>query len=281
MPNGAEKKELIKSITSNLPTITVSQLKWINKLIDQFNTYHEFRRNPNSDIISESVLNDFGDALRDHHCFSRQAFSKDRFEYALETVLNQNGITAKKSPSGNPGDDITIRNQKFSLKSQADKSIKKDFIHISKFHELGKGAWSDKDDDLIGLREQFFNHMRSYDRILTLRQIAKPPENYWHYELVEIPKSLLLEAKTGELKMMHSSTQKPKPGYCYVYKEGLDIFKSKQNEKLKFALYFDGGGERKLQIKSLDKSLCMIHAEWVFAHPAEIKTVEDSCSLIS
>ncbi len=31
-----------------------------------------------------------------------------------------------------------------------------------------------------------------------------------------------------------------------------------------FQLYFDGGTERKLQIKHLLKSLCVVHAEWKF-----------------
>ncbi|MBK7271462.1 MAG: hypothetical protein IPI07_18805 [Flavobacteriales bacterium] len=29
-------------------------------------------------------------------------------------------------------------------------------------------------------------------------------------------------------------------------------------------MYFDGGGERKLQVQHLRKSLCLVHAEWVF-----------------
>ena len=36
---------------------------------------------------------------------------------------------------------------------------------------------------------------------------------------------------------------------------------------MKFALYFDGGTERKLQVKDLQKSLCIVHGEWDFYHP--------------
>jgi hypothetical protein len=32
----------------------------------------------------------------------------------------------------------------------------------------------------------------------------------------------------------------------------------------KFQLYFDAGGERKLQIKGLKKPHCLVHAEWRF-----------------
>lgn len=259
-----EKQELLKIVAERLNNLTRGQLKWINTLIDQFLTPHTFKRAPDSDIITQEILEDFGDALRDHHSFSTQAFTKDRFEYALETIMNENGIPAKRAETGNPGHDINIRGIPFSLKTQADKNIKATHIHISKFHELGKGNWGDNVEDLKGLRQQFFNHMKSYERILTLRMIEKPPPT-WKYELVEIPKSLLLEAKDGEFEMMHASTQHPKPGYCRVYEKKLDLFGKEKMAKLKFALYFDGGGERKLQIKALDKSLCKVHAEWVFA----------------
>ena len=105
--------------------------------------------------------------------------------------------------------------------------------------------------------------MKSYDRILSLRAISKPPKE-WHYELVEIPKSLLLEARNGEFEMMFSSGQIPKPGYCRVFEKGGKDLLARPIKKKRFELYFDGGGERKLQIKHLDKSHCTVHAEWSF-----------------
>jgi hypothetical protein len=53
---------------------------------------------------------------------------------------------------------------------------------------------------------------------------------------------------------MVESKQSPKPGYCDVTEKGV----------LLFQLYFDAGGERKLQIKNLGKSNCIIHAYWKF-----------------
>ena len=75
------------------------------------------------------------------------------------------------------------------------------------------------------------------------------------YELVEIPKSLLLEAANCELELCVDSRQNPQPGYGYV-KDASGL--------LKYMLYFDGGTERKLQIKRLRKNLCKVHATWVF-----------------
>lgn len=96
--------------------------------------------------------------------------------------------------------------------------------------------------------------MKAYQRILSLRALSKSPKN-WKYELVEIPKSLLLEARNGNLEMKMDSPQFPKPGYCYV--------KDEQSFD-KFQLYFDGGGERKLQVKHIQKKYCQVHATWEF-----------------
>ncbi|MEO6788478.1 MAG: restriction endonuclease, partial [Chthoniobacteraceae bacterium] len=96
-----------------------------------------------------------------------------------------------------------------------------------------------------------------YDRILTLRTISKAPN--WHYELVEIPKPLLAQAKDGKLEMKLESKQSPKPGYCHV--------RDADGQPL-FHLDFDAGSERKLQIKALRKSACVLHAEWKFTSPS-------------
>ena len=83
-------------------------------------------------------------------------------------------------------------------------------VQLSKFMELGKGEWS-----LPRLRGLFFKHMESYERIFTLRALSDA-ESHKKYELVEIPKALLLGADRGEFEVMENSKQNPKPGYCRV-----------------------------------------------------------------
>lgn len=183
-------------------------------------------------------MDDFGDVLRLHHCFSREPFSKDKFEYALEKVLRADGIEAVLAERGQRGYDIRIKGENFSLKTEAAKTIRLGTIHISKFMELGGGRWGDDPADLIGLRWQFLSALGSIQRILILRALKKGSPDYF-YELVEIPKRLLKKVSNGRFEMMSGSAQFPKPGYCYV----------EENGGVLFSLYFDGGGERKLQIK--------------------------------
>ncbi|MDG4475396.1 hypothetical protein [Thiovibrio frasassiensis] len=245
----------LTNLCNLLPKLTAGQFEWIENIIKCLSAPFEYERNAASDIVTEEFLAAFGDNLRIHHALSKQAFGKDRFEYALEEILSIGGVPAKLAKRGNPGHDITIRDVPVSLKTQSDMTIKNDEIHISKFHELGKGKWGSEVKDLEGLRDRFFSHMQSYERIFTLRTLSQYPSP-WIYELVEIPKSLLLKAKDGTLEMMMGSRQNPKPGYCHV---------KDTNGKLLFQLYFDGGTERKLQIKHLLKSECIVHGQWKFA----------------
>jgi type II restriction enzyme len=251
-----DRRQLIDELVKIIPELTADQLYWIKRVINVIAANHKFIPN-RTDLFDKVTLQTFGDALRIHHAFSDEPFTKDKFEYLLVKVLKLRERDASRAPRGNPGYDAIVDGTKLSLKTQADNNIKADQIWISKFMELGKGKWGDNEKDLCGLCGQFLEHMKKYERILTLRALQKNPN--WKYELVEIPKSLLAQAKNGKYRMMHDSRQFPKPGYCRV----------SEKDDLLFELYFDGGTERKLQIKGLRKDRCLVHATWEFVIPPE------------
>ena len=249
VPELLTKRE-IGEIVDALRRLTPAQQQWVKATILAFGALRKFWRAPDSDIVTQTVLDNFGDRLMSHHAGSRQALSKDRFEFALEAVLNDSGIPARLVKSRtNRGHDLTIAGIPVSLKTEAAANIKDDSIHVSKWMELGKGEWK-----LPLLRQMFLEHMQSYERIFTLRCLDADPAHV-SYELVEIPKALMLEASNCQLEVREDSRQNPKPGYGYVRDAA---------GELKYALYFDGGTERKLQIKNLRKDLCKVHATWVF-----------------
>jgi len=217
-------------------------------------------------ILDENSASYLGLQMKLHHAFTTSAFSKFAFEHGLMEGVNFSGAEAELARQGNPGYDIAIAGQKFSLKTEAARNSSFDIVHISKWMELGKNPnWGDRDKYLIEkekllieLAQEFVRHLGGYDRILVLRFLNGKKGNSSfsrYYELVEIPKEVLLECLNGRFEMKMESTQFPKPGYCYVTNRyGNPIF----------SLYFDGGGERKLQIKHLDKSVCIQHASWEF-----------------
>lgn len=240
----------IREIVEALRRLTPAQQDWVKSAIHAFGASYQFDRALDSDVVTDAVLASLGDRLLTHHAGSRQALSKDRFEFAFEAALNASGITAELVKSRtNRGHDMTILGVPVSLKTEAASNIKDELIHVSKWMELGRGEWK-----LPLLRNFFLEHMQSYDRIFTLRRL-KDAGTKIRYELVEIPKALLLEAATCELEVCSGSKQNPQPGYGYVK----DV-----DGRLKYSLYFDGGTERKLQIKHLRKDLCKVHATWTF-----------------
>jgi type II restriction enzyme len=239
-----------------LRELTEHQIDLIEAVVAQFRKpFLNIARHPQSDIVDEQLLHDFGDVLRMHHSISKEALSKDRFEYALEKTLQIGGRAASLATSRtNLGHDITIAGVPCSLKTQADKGIREDELYISKFMELGKGHWPATAQGLGKLRDMFVQHMQAYERIFMLRCLSRDPVR-WRYELVEIPKALLLDAEHGKLEIRRDTKQETRPGYCHVRDE---------RGTLKFQLYFDAGSERKLQVKHLRKDLCMVHAQWEF-----------------
>lgn len=242
---------MLAEVIKAFPVLTPDQQDWLIAAVRQFLRPHAFWRFPESDWITEKVLQGIGDGLRLHHAFSRQSLSKDKFEFAFEAALKRGGFTAELTKSRtNPGRDILIDFVPVSLKTEAADNIQLDSLHISKYMELGKGGWI-----LEEQRQKFFNHMKKYDRIFQFRCHEKGPDMLF-YELVEIPKLMLMEAQAFPIEVQEDSTQTLKPGYCRVI--------DKTTGALKFALYFDGGSERKLQVKHINKSYCRVHGTWRF-----------------
>jgi len=252
-----DQQQRINEIVRRIPTLTTGQIYWLDRVLRVFESPHDFQI-VGSDLFDQTTLNNLGDALRIHHSFSAEPFTKDKFEFVLQKVLTMSGHDASLASKGNRGYDISINGTKVSLKTQADRNIREGKIWISKFMELGKGQWGDNPKDLVRLRSLFLHHLRNYERIFTLRALRRAPN--WSYELVEVPKRLMLAARSGELQMQLKSRQYPKPGYCYV--------RSRTDEDI-YQLYFDAGSERKLQIKNLLKTSCFIHATWNFVIPLE------------
>src|SRR4051794_874159 len=92
-----------KSISERLAPLRSGQLEFIDRILTQLQRTATFTRDPKSDIVSECVLHEFGDVLRIHHSFSVEAFTKDRFEFALEKACNACKIPAARASRNNPG----------------------------------------------------------------------------------------------------------------------------------------------------------------------------------
>ena len=194
-----------------------------------------------------------------HYTLSIEAFKQEKFEYALEKVLNQCGRTAARAPSRtNPGHDLTVDGTRWSLKTVADKGIKPDPILLTKWMELGKGAWGKDVEDLKGLCKKFVTHLAGYDRVFVLRYMTPGSTTNHEYDVIEIPKDILLTAPKGDFQLSaRSKLTTATPGTCKV----------RDDAGVMYVLYFDGGSERKLKVTHLRRNLCVHHATWKFQSP--------------
>lgn len=97
------RQERIERLLTAIPELSDYRLQLIDRIVRVFSLPRDFWKSKTSGLISERVLEDFGDVLRLHHCFSREPFSKDKFEYALESVLKTDGIDAVLAQRGQKG----------------------------------------------------------------------------------------------------------------------------------------------------------------------------------
>ncbi len=255
-----DRDALLAKLLDALAPLSTPRLGVLTRIVEAFASELVITQHPTSDFADGAFAQLLGDTLLIHHTLSNENFTKDKFEHGIVAALRGVGKRAELTPRGTHGADLLVDDERWSLKTQADRSIKPNAIHISKFMELGKGRWRNA-ADLEALRDRMFDHMKGYDRIFTLRALSaatRYAQPFHEYELVEIPKSLLKRAANAPCVMKEDSRQNPKPGSCVVTRQGKELFE----------LYFDGGTERKLQIRNLAKVECQVHATWRFPHGA-------------
>lgn len=258
----------IEQLQAAVAGLSDSQRAWINAFAEQFRLPHTFERNAASNLVTPVVLEHIGDLLRIHHAMSRRALSKAPFEYAFEKALQLSNKKARLADSAtNPGYDMVVEGERISLKTEAAKKVSRTQVHVSKWMEMGKGDW---DPATIQLA-RFLEHLDGYDRILSLRCLEQK-ETHYRYELIEIPKALMLEARGGSMEPAKETRQSTVPWYCRVIDAAASAdaeakARGKRQPKpvYKFSLYFDAGNERKLQVKQIQLKHCIWHATWDFA----------------
>lgn len=248
-----------------LQKLTEDQWIFIEKLVKNLVSPTSSWRATDSDLFpSDRALGLMLVYLITHHALSEEPFRKEKFEYALAAIARSLGRTVQMPKSRtNPGLDLVVDGQRWSLKSQANRAIKAESVHISKWMELGRGAWGDRLEDIVALRDRLLEHLSRYDRVFVMRCLTPGTKSHYHYEVIEILKSLIVRADGAYEIDLDSNQQGAKPA---TYRVNDEI-------GLCFELYFDAGSERKLQVRKLRKDLCRLHAEWRF-EIAELRNVK-------
>lgn len=239
----AATEHAIAALLSKAGTLAPAELAALIRVAEGLGKDAEIEYLLDSDIFPRRAADALAVRAKVHHASSDRAISKEAAEDALLEVLLSAGADAKLAPKNNPGHDMTIDGQRVSIKTQGDRTISDTKIKISKFMEAGAGAWPTTAEGFESLRLGFIDHLTRYERILMIRKLRRRDN---HYEILEIPKEVLMEVLEGEIVLAGN--------------DGAAIFSRNPDGSTRFKLLFDGGGVRKIGIHSLDKHLCTLIA---------------------
>ncbi len=78
-------REQLERLIRIIPNLSEGQLMWLEKVVNLFTLPCSYEART-TEIFNKTTVNDFGDALKVHHAFSVEAFTKDKFEYVLAPV---------------------------------------------------------------------------------------------------------------------------------------------------------------------------------------------------
>lgn len=141
--------------------------------------------------------------------------------------------------------DLLVEKTRISLKTETGLSTHPEHISITKL------CTTEREPFTAGvLIARVMEHLSRYETILMLRAIWDQPEHVIHYQLLEIPVSLL--------KLIKTSRPEPVGRRKRRGSLGADVFK---NGEPVFHVHFDGS-DGKCQVRNLAVSLCDMLSTW-------------------
>lgn len=254
--SNVSQQEIASRIISGLASLDRSQTALLYRYMAAMQRPVSYRGNPASDLADATFVSAVGHYLSLHHATQATALNKKGFEFLFQFAAEAAGRKATINKNTTDASaDVFVDGCGYSLKTQADKAVKRSTLYIQKLMEA---RWireldSPKDFHLAGL-EHIRNHLGKYQRILVLK--AYPiTSGVATYELVEVPKSVF-----GLVNDLIESDfpKKNSFGTCSV--------SVKDAEGEAFRLVFDGSVE-KIRIFNLRARNCLSHAEWAVNVP--------------
>lgn len=210
-----------------------------------------------SDICTLKFVHAFQSRLIVFQALNDDALSKKAFEYAFASAYRESTgkqVTVNRN-SVMPGEDVVADGIKFSMKTEADRSIRSEVLKISKLMEA---RWirdcKTGREFLRGVQKNIVPHLNRYDRILVLRAIRAAGS--YEYRLVEIPKTVLLQMQNLIASSFSDRTANGTTR-ALVMADGVELF----------SLRLDGSVE-KVTIDRLRQDACILHGTWII--PASV-----------
>lgn len=253
---GLSDDEISSRIVSGLGQLDRPQLALLYRYMTAMQRPVTSQSLPGSDIAEPKFVAAVGHYLALHHATQTTALNKKGFEFLFQFACDAAGRNAAMNRNTTDANaDVIVDGVGFSLKTQADKAVKRHTLYIQKLMEA---RWireinSPQDFHDSGVRH-ILEHLGRYERILVLKVYPRAGSRMT-YELVEVPMSLFgLLSNLG----VADFPSKNQFGTCSV------SVPDAQGEA--FRLVFDGSVE-KIRIFNLRARNCVSHAEWTVSVP--------------
>jgi Type II site-specific deoxyribonuclease len=254
---GAPSRQSDAELRALLASVSPDELRAVAPIVAALRRPVAFKVGSGSDLITTAFELAFRRRLQVFHSLNddQECLNKKAFEFAFKAAMEAEGFDVVLASSATfPGADaVTSHSGKaagFSLKTEAEKSISKEFIKISKLMEsIWTKGLTTTDQFLEGLHH-IHTHLSNYDRILTLRVFGRLTAGEIRYELWEIPRAVLQRISTAALADFRAVTKK-----------GSTTLTVRVRKAHAFNVVFDGS-DQKITISRLDTSLCKFHASW-------------------
>jgi len=254
MNDGREKLPTLDEAITSLRTLSPIQLDVITSIIAKFSE-EQAGEHLLDHFLDKAAFEYFSTRLAAHHASSSVQLKKENFEHILEQSFRRTGHAAKLTDNMvHRGADLEVDGRRYSLKTEAAKSLNRQAITISKLMEA---RWI---RDLSGpadvpdqVRDKIVRHLDEYDEIFMLRSYGD--DKRVRYDLHEVPKAVL--AKAADLNA-EDFGQLTKAGgtSANVLIDGTKAFR----------LVLDGSVE-KVTISGLKVEHCPLHAWWELGRP--------------
>jgi hypothetical protein len=248
MPNRAE----LRALNEVAATLSAPRLRVLRDMANALTRPVRALAHPASDIVVPEFEDAFSAQLLLFHSMHMGALTKKTFEYLFCAAHRAAGRDATLTENAvHPGEDATVDGQRFSLKTEAGKSISADYVLISKLMEA---RWLREcrtgDDFAREVRSHIGEHLTHYSRVLTLRSFHQP--HGYRYDLVEIPVAHLrrVSTLTGD-----DFSARTKGGSCSAHV-------CDAGGRPLFTLVLDGSVE-KVTVRRFAVTACVTHGPWL------------------
>jgi type II restriction enzyme len=207
------------------------------------------------DIVDDAMHREIERVLRHLHVVLTEPVTSHVAEGILRQAAVDVGHPVTTPPAGNPGWDFILHGQRISHKAQTGKTTRRNAVALSQLAVLYDGAsWGHEEARRDAVARRVVQGLRDdFDRLVILRAFSCHREVM--YQLVEIPKELLLRAEHAIPDGLVWAGDERKADRTFNL-----VARATAGDVL-FTLQFEGD-RKKVSLRGLGVDSCVSHGTW-------------------